>query len=282
MSFQYSQAHEYDYSYHPIMSNNSNSSINTIVSTNSPSIYPLTPAGSPHLTTPPIILPTPVSDKPDKLLLTNAHNMGNSIQYNNHSSSNNYIPLVRGVAPPKRTKDGKYCCSMCERSYTHAKHLKRHMMRHTGERPYGCDWCLSRFTRPDIRKRHAEKCKAKKAYMEKDLEQFQFYQHQSALKFKTIASKTNNNNTTTVNTTAANINTNTNNDQGYMTPMDGSTFITYPSSTPGIHYQSYVNTNMLNGLEPQLLPPPPPPPHSHPYPHAAATYGLGVFVPSRV
>ena len=72
-----------------------------------------------------------------------------------------FIP-VQGVLPPSKNLDGRYECQLCERSYTHAKHLKRHMMRHTGLKPYGCSWCSARFTRPDIRKRHVSKCKVRR------------------------------------------------------------------------------------------------------------------------
>lgn len=72
-----------------------------------------------------------------------------------------FIP-VQGVLPPSKNVDGRYECQLCDRSYTHAKHLKRHMMRHTGQKPYGCTWCSSRFTRPDIRKRHVLKCKVRR------------------------------------------------------------------------------------------------------------------------
>lgn len=72
-----------------------------------------------------------------------------------------FIP-VQGVLPPSKNGEGRYECQLCVRSYTHAKHLKRHMMRHTGQKPYGCSWCPARFTRPDIRKRHVSKCKVRR------------------------------------------------------------------------------------------------------------------------
>lgn len=74
---------------------------------------------------------------------------------------NPMIP-VDGVLALHKNAQGKYQCQMCEKSYTHGKHLKRHMLRHTGQKPYGCEWCLSRFSRPDIRKRHVLNCKVKK------------------------------------------------------------------------------------------------------------------------
>lgn len=72
-----------------------------------------------------------------------------------------FIP-VQGILPPSKNLEGRYECQMCDRSYTHAKHLKRHMMRHTGQKPYGCSWCSAKFTRPDIRKRHVSKCKVRR------------------------------------------------------------------------------------------------------------------------
>lgn len=72
-----------------------------------------------------------------------------------------FIP-VQGVLPPSKNQDGRYECQLCDRSYTHAKHLKRHMMRHTGQKPYSCFWCSAKFTRPDIRKRHVSKCKVRR------------------------------------------------------------------------------------------------------------------------
>lgn len=73
-----------------------------------------------------------------------------------------YFISVQGVLQPTKNSQGRYECQLCDRSYTHAKHLKRHMMRHTGQKPYGCSWCNAKFTRPDIRKRHVLKCKVRR------------------------------------------------------------------------------------------------------------------------
>lgn len=78
------------------------------------------------------------------------------------SQSSQCFITVQGILPPSKNAQGRYECHLCERSYTHAKHLKRHMMRHTGQKPYECPWCPSRFTRPDIRKRHVAKCKVRR------------------------------------------------------------------------------------------------------------------------
>ncbi|KAI7556635.1 hypothetical protein KC346_g23437, partial [Hortaea werneckii] len=39
---------------------------------------------------------------------------------------------------PQKDADGKYPCPHCNKTYLHAKHLKRHLLRHTGDRPYMC------------------------------------------------------------------------------------------------------------------------------------------------
>ncbi|KAG7402700.1 Regulatory protein ADR1 [Fusarium oxysporum f. sp. rapae] len=54
--------------------------------------------------------------------------------------------------------DGKSPCPHCTKTYLHAKHLKRHLLRHTGDRPYMCVLCRDTFTRSDILKRHFQKC----------------------------------------------------------------------------------------------------------------------------
>lgn len=98
--------------------------------------------------------------------LTNNPPQASSLDDNSdymHALENDpYFIPVQGVLPPSKNVDGRYECQLCDRSYTHAKHLKRHMMRHTGQKPYGCSWCAARFTRPDIRKRHVSKCKVRR------------------------------------------------------------------------------------------------------------------------
>ncbi|KAI9756790.1 MAG: hypothetical protein M4579_003707 [Chaenotheca gracillima] len=59
---------------------------------------------------------------------------------------------------PMKDSDGKYPCPHCNKTYLHAKHLKRHLLRHTGDRPYMCFLCKDTFSRSDILKRHFQKC----------------------------------------------------------------------------------------------------------------------------
>jgi hypothetical protein len=59
---------------------------------------------------------------------------------------------------PQKDADGKFPCPHCTKTYLHAKHLKRHLLRHTGDRPYMCFLCHDTFSRSDILKRHFQKC----------------------------------------------------------------------------------------------------------------------------
>lgn len=59
------------------------------------------------------------------------------------------------------TADGKFRCIWCPKTYCKSKHARRHMLLHTGERPYDCPHCTMNFTRADIRKRHVIKCAQK-------------------------------------------------------------------------------------------------------------------------
>ncbi|KAH0543452.1 hypothetical protein FGG08_002217 [Glutinoglossum americanum] len=64
----------------------------------------------------------------------------------------------KNTSIPAKDADGKFPCPHCNKSYLHAKHLKRHLLRHTGDRPYMCVLCKDTFSRSDILKRHFQKC----------------------------------------------------------------------------------------------------------------------------
>ncbi|EED20593.1 C2H2 transcription factor RfeC [Talaromyces stipitatus ATCC 10500] len=65
---------------------------------------------------------------------------------------------ARSTTIPAKDADGKFPCPHCTKTYLHAKHLKRHLLRHTGDRPYMCVLCKDTFSRSDILKRHFQKC----------------------------------------------------------------------------------------------------------------------------
>ncbi|KAK5653849.1 hypothetical protein OQA88_7773 [Cercophora sp. LCS_1] len=69
----------------------------------------------------------------------------------------------QGKTPiPQKDADGKFPCPHCTKTYLHAKHLKRHLLRHTGDRPYMCVLCRDTFSRSDILKRHFIKCSVRR------------------------------------------------------------------------------------------------------------------------
>lgn len=104
----------------------------------------------------------PVPSQPITHPVTSSSSFPSPTSNSELSSSDPSFISVQGILPPTKNEAGRFECQLCDRSYTHAKHLKRHMMRHTGQKPYACSWCTARFTRPDIRKRHVSKCKVRR------------------------------------------------------------------------------------------------------------------------
>lgn len=54
------------------------------------------------------------------------------------------------------TKNNRYVCDVCQRSYGRQDHLERHFRNHTNERPFSCTECGKRFARLDLLRRHTE------------------------------------------------------------------------------------------------------------------------------
>lgn len=75
-------------------------------------------------------------------------------------SISNGVTMTGAAGQNHATKDssGKFPCVHCHKTYLHLKHLKRHLLRHTGDRPYQCVLCKDTFSRSDILKRHFQKC----------------------------------------------------------------------------------------------------------------------------
>ncbi|RMD40134.1 hypothetical protein DV735_g4990, partial [Chaetothyriales sp. CBS 134920] len=98
-------------------------------------------------------------------------------------SQNGLNGSPKGGQIPQKDADGKFPCPNCTKTYLHAKHLKRHMLRRetallapplnpagrlltcnadTGDRPYMCVLCNDTFSRSDILKRHFQKCSVRR------------------------------------------------------------------------------------------------------------------------
>ena len=52
----------------------------------------------------------------------------------------------------------KYQCNYCSKKFGWPTDLKRHILIHTGERPFHCQICSSTFTRNFLLKKHQRKC----------------------------------------------------------------------------------------------------------------------------
>ena len=60
-------------------------------------------------------------------------------------------PLFQGAS---MVGPGRFQCGECFKSFRNNAHLKRHAVVHTREKPYTCELCQDRFTRPESLKRH--------------------------------------------------------------------------------------------------------------------------------
>ena len=66
---------------------------------------------------------------------------------------------MRNIPVVELDNDGierKHRCGECGRTFKEAYHLTRHILIHTGEKPFGCSYCEKRFNRKDKLKLHTE------------------------------------------------------------------------------------------------------------------------------
>ncbi|RZF36500.1 hypothetical protein LSTR_LSTR014606, partial [Laodelphax striatellus] len=67
------------------------------------------------------------------------------------------LPRDDRVSPNKKGTKKKYCCPLCSRVFGWSTDLKRHILVHTGERPFKCASCTSSFTRKFLLQKHQNK-----------------------------------------------------------------------------------------------------------------------------
>ncbi|KFP33770.1 Zinc finger protein 236, partial [Colius striatus] len=48
-------------------------------------------------------------------------------------------------------------CTLCEKAFNQKSALQVHMKKHTGERPYKCDYCAMGFTQKSNMKLHMKR-----------------------------------------------------------------------------------------------------------------------------
>ena len=73
------------------------------------------------------------------------------LEANHHQIQKEETTVNKRGAKRKRTQ---HECDVCEKRFTQASNLKRHMRIHTNERPYECDVCEKRFTTSSNLQRH--------------------------------------------------------------------------------------------------------------------------------
>lgn len=60
-------------------------------------------------------------------------------------ATNGQLPADQPVSRP----NDQHQCNECDKTFTRATHLKRHMTTHSEERPYACSMCDKKFRRAD-------------------------------------------------------------------------------------------------------------------------------------
>ncbi|XP_012673349.2 zinc finger protein 1035 [Clupea harengus] len=66
----------------------------------------------------------------------------------------------------KMETDGQYPCKFCNKNFSKARNLRRHILTHTDVKPYRCKVCDSGFSRHDHLKVHQNRCKGSKQKLE--------------------------------------------------------------------------------------------------------------------
>ncbi|XP_066538491.1 zinc finger protein 1035 [Hoplias malabaricus] len=65
---------------------------------------------------------------------------------------------------------GEFKCSICTKTFTNARNLRRHVLTHTDVKPYRCKACETCFSRSDHLKLHQMHCKGKRQRLEVRIE----------------------------------------------------------------------------------------------------------------
>lgn len=60
---------------------------------------------------------------------------------------------------PIQLPDGRWKCWICDNTYKHAKHVRRHAQNHRKHKSFVCEYCSSSFNRNDTLLRHFYKCR---------------------------------------------------------------------------------------------------------------------------
>lgn len=81
--------------------------------------------------------------------------LGSPRQDSSLGSVRKTLPLSK--VDEEKYRRRKYVCPFCEKRFGWSTDLKRHVILHTGERPFKCKWCPITFTRKFLLQNHMKK-----------------------------------------------------------------------------------------------------------------------------
>ncbi|XP_066255473.1 zinc finger protein 557-like [Euwallacea similis] len=79
-------------------------------------------------------------------------------EYKNKEGLNKHLKIIHDLGTWKAPKlEKRFLCVLCPRRFTFNNKLQRHLLTHTGEKPYKCDYCEKKFSDTYYRKNHMKK-----------------------------------------------------------------------------------------------------------------------------
>ncbi|KAL1502064.1 hypothetical protein ABEB36_007265 [Hypothenemus hampei] len=79
-------------------------------------------------------------------------------EYKNKDGLNKHLKIVHDLGPWKPPKlEKKFSCMLCPKKFAYSNKLQRHLLSHTGAKPYKCEFCDKKFSDSSYCKNHIRK-----------------------------------------------------------------------------------------------------------------------------